>query len=479
MPEQYWAKIYKINNVWAKIGSNHPTIVTDLYNFCSCYALNYKFMPKYKSGIWDGKIYFMKRNGCFPIGLLKYVLKYLKQDGLQITVEKSLLEKYEVEDFIDVTNTWLLDSWIPLPHQVEGATACLQHRRGTLDHATSSGKSLTLAMIIMYALKKEIGKKALVLVPSTGLVKQMTNDFLSYGIPENMIGNFWGGQKDFDSPITISTWQSMANQSEFIKEFDIIVCDEAHQVKAKIFNEVTKNAENAVLRVGCTGTMPDNKVERWPIEGVLGSVLHVVTTRELIDAGYAADVQIKILSVIHPQETKNKLKGATYELEQEFIEKCEKRNNLVRYVVKKHSEIGQNSLILVDHLDQADALYEKCKSVSAHAFLVTGEVAPAKREEIRNFVNNNKSCTIIATPGVFSTGISIKRLHSIIFVAAGKSKYRTIQSIGRGIRLHKEKNKLLLYDISDDLKYSEKHLQDRIKMYTKAEFDIKVEEVKL
>jgi superfamily II DNA or RNA helicase len=473
----YWAKIYKKDNVWARISSNHPSIVSDLYNYFSTYAKNYKFMPKYKAGIWDGKIYFMKKDGTFPIGLLKYVLKFIKQDGLHVQVDKALLQTYDVSDFTEVTESWLLDCWIPLPHQVEGAVACLTHRRGTLEHATSSGKSLTIALIIMYALKKEICKKALILVPNTGLVEQMAADLLSYGVPENMIGKFWGGKKDFETEITISTWQSMARQPAFVKAFDIVICDEAHGVKAKEFNNVAKNVENAIMRFGCTGTMPELKCERWPVEGMLGQVLHIVTTRELIDKGYAADVSIKIISIVHNEEVKKKLKGAPYDVERDFIEAYDKRNNLIKFIADKHIKVGHNTLILVDHIDQAKLLVKKIEAICENVFLIIGDVHPKKREELRNFVNENKGCVIVATPGVFSTGVSIKRLHAIIFVAAGKSKYRTIQSIGRGIRLHKEKNKLSLYDISDDLKYGSDHLQERIKMYTKAEFDIEVKEV--
>ena len=60
----------------------------------------------------------------------------------------------------------------------------------------------------------------------------------------------------------------------------------------------------------------------------------------------------------------------------------------------------------------------------------------------------------IASYGTFSTGISIKNLHNIIFAYPTKSRIRNIQSIGRGLRLHESKTLVHIYDIADLLNES-------------------------
>ena len=52
-----------------------------------------------------------------------------------------------------------------------------------------------------------------------------------------------------------------------------------------------------------------------------------------------------------------------------------------------------------------------------------------KVKNFQQFVNENKKCVIVATYGVFSTGISIKRLHDVVFGSAGKSKIKTLQPL--------------------------------------------------
>jgi acetyl esterase/lipase len=57
-----------------------------------------------------------------------------------------------------------------------------------IEHCTSSGKSLTIAMIINLILYKHPTFKILVLVPRLDLVEQMSEDYAAYGIDKNIIG---------------------------------------------------------------------------------------------------------------------------------------------------------------------------------------------------------------------------------------------------------------------------------------------------
>ena len=72
---------------------------------------------------------------------------------------------------------------------------------------------------------------------------------------------------------------------------------------------------------------------------------------------------------------------------------------------------------------------------------------------------------IIAISKIFSTGINIKNLHYIIFGGGGKAKIKIIQSIGRGLRLHKGKKELIIIDIMDLLTYGIKDGEKRMNLY--------------
>jgi superfamily II DNA or RNA helicase len=71
----------------------------------------------------------------------------------------------------------------------------------------------------------------------------------------------------------------------------------------------------------------------------------------------------------------------------------------------------------------------------------------------------------VAISKIFSTGVNIKNLHYIVFAGGGKSKIKTLQSIGRGLRLHESKNTLYILDIADQLHYGMQHQFKRIEFY--------------
>ena len=71
----------------------------------------------------------------------------------------------------------------------------------------------------------------------------------------------------------------------------------------------------------------------------------------------------------------------------------------------------------------------------------------------------------MAQTATFATGINIKRLTNIVFLTSTKTFARTIQSIGRTLRLHESKDEAHLIDVSWNFKYSEQHLKDRCRIY--------------
>ena len=73
----------------------------------------------------------------------------------------------------------------------------------------------------------------------------------------------------------------------------------------------------------------------------------------------------------------------------------------------------------------------------------------------------------------------IKNLHNIIFANAGKAKIRLLQSIGRGLRLHPSKEKLMLIDLADQLYYGKKHFDKRLEIYNREQIETNITQYKI
>jgi len=126
------------------------------------------------------------------------------------------------------------------------------------------------------------------------------------------------------------------------------------------------------------------------------------------------------------------------------------------------------------------------KAGERKVFFVHGGVDGEEREAIRAIVEKEHDAIIVASYGTFSTGVNIKNLHNVIFASPTKSRVRTMQSIGRGLRVSDTKDSMTLFDIADDLSrskqkknYTLNHLIERVKMYSSEGFPYELHNIKL
>lgn len=488
-------KVYvvKLNNVKGRVVCEDAGLMEALYRKFSIYIDKYYFNPKVKSGLWDGKINFVKRNGTFDNGLLEDVINYLKcqkeyeidLDPLYEKADKSILDTLK-DKFIEIS-TKLNCPFAPYSHQLKGAFKCVFYKRCILEHCTSSGKSLTQALLVNFLLHSKKKHKFLVLVPRVDLVNQLADDYKEYGIPADKIGKFYSEEKDIDKDIVISTWQSIYRKKKLLKQFTVLMCDEAHGLKAEMVRGVAEGTTNANLRYGFTGTLPDHICEKTLIVSILGPVVDVVKAEDLQKLKIISDIKIDIPFLIYkPDDIKNVKRAskgldgrAAYEYEKNYIIEHPRRNKLISKISKKFTDKGENILILANRHTHIDKIKEELIANGMEPYIVTGNTKPKERNEIKKKMELEGGRVLLATSGVYSTGISIKRLHAIIFANAGKSKIETLQSVGRGLRLHHSKTKLHLYDLADNLKYSEDHLQERMEYYARNNFEVEIKEVNL
>jgi len=57
-----------------------------------------------------------------------------------------------------------------------------------------------------------------------------------------------------------------------------------------------------------------------------------------------------------------------------------------------------------------------------------------------------------------------------MLIDLGKSFIRIIQTIGRGLRMDKDKEFVSVSDVCSDLKYGKKHVRERVKYYKEAKY---------
>lgn len=177
-------KIKFTNYSHVKIEADDSIIFT-LRDYFSFEADGYRFNPKFKYGLWDGKIKLMGYDGMLPFGLYPFVIEWAKNNEYKCDIDPEILEikediSKESKQWVNDTPVFSKDTKIePHWYQMDSILHALNNKRCILNLPTSAGKSLIQGMISKWYAQRH-NDKVLVLVPSISLVKQMQGDYIDY-----------------------------------------------------------------------------------------------------------------------------------------------------------------------------------------------------------------------------------------------------------------------------------------------------------
>lgn len=174
-----------------------------------------------------------------------------------------------------------------------------------------------------------------------------------------------------------------------------------------------------------------------------------------------------------------------YQTEMNYIVANQKRNEFIKNLVMS---LEGNTLVLFQLVEKHGKILHELIKKSAknrHVFFVFGGTDVEVRESVRAITEKESNAIIVASYGVYSTGVNIRNLHNVVFASPSKSRIRNLQSIGRGLRLGDNKEKATLIDIADDLRdgkhtnYTLKHFIERVKIYDEEKFNYKFYNIEL
>lgn len=462
------------------------------YNVFSAYTPGYRFNPRFKLHVWDGKVRcYNPITQILPIGLLNNLLIWCDQHKIEYSMQgfdKPLRDNIDKEELEKQMNSYITAGFQARDYQVNAVHAALTNRRGVLLSCTGSGKSLMIYTFLRYLLDNKDVHRAILIVPSVSLVEQMFSDFRDYGWDdlEDHVEMLYSGKKPtFKKEILISTWQSLEKEDpEFFEVYDACVVDECHQAKCNVVTRLLKLMHNAEYKIGTSGTLPTEISEQLQINSVIGNVLFELKSCELIARGYLTKLNIAAIFLKYPLSFIEENKERTYPEEVKMVEEYPNRNKVLNFIID-HTSPMNNMLILVNHRnhlkDVEDYLHKNYpeKKVS----IITGDVKAKVREEIRVGIEDEDGTILLATYQTMSTGVNIPKLHAIMLFSNSKSRIKVLQSIGRGLRKHNSKNKVIIYDIVDDLSYKKRtgriaknycmqHFDERSSYYIEQEFPV-------
>jgi superfamily II DNA or RNA helicase len=248
------------------------------------------------------------------------------------------------------------------------------------------------------------------------------------------------------------------NHNYFANDLCVSNCHVAKSVS--LIKILERTFGSTKMRFGMSGTYPpDGTAELFTIESLMGPKLLNIKAKKLMDEGLISTVKIKGLILNHNDRTfaenvatikKSGDGKKAYELEKKYSQ-----NSLPRkiFLSKLVSKFKQNSLLLFHNIEYGKELFNYFRDniQEKDFYYIDGETSKDKRELIKKEMEKTDGNVkvLIASFGTFSTGINLKVIVNLVFCDSFKSDRLVRQSVGRVLRLHKDKEHAMIFDIVD------------------------------
>ena len=338
------------------------------------------------------------------------------------------------------------------------------------------------------------------IVPNVSLVVQATEDFYEYNrgsldLDIEIQQIFAGSKVRKGANIVIGTYQSLVKKKkEYFDEYTTVMVDETHKAKAVSIKTILEKCQNADRVFGVSGTIPKpDSLDRLTLMAYTGPVIQKVGAAQLIDEGYISPVEVKIIEMCYaPDSVRESFKFLTkteedrkrlLRLEQNFAMQDSMRLDFITDTLLK---VKKNQLILFYRTEYGNKLYDTLRNkCTRRTFYIDGGTDKNLREEYKKEMEDGEGKILVASFGTFSTGINIKNLHTVSLTESFKSDVIIRQSIGRGLRLHEDKDKLIIVDFVDDFRFENftnylyRHSKKRREIYSEQKFPFEIKTIDL
>jgi len=417
---------------------------------------------------------FNRKTKRFPTGLLFDLLKWAEDDGVDVEV----IDKRSMKDEdIDLTALAMLGMTGKYAFQADALKAWSEGPmpwRGVIKSPTGSGKGR-----IAVAAAKSTRGHTLFLVHRGNLSEDVAQRWAELCPEEPKAGRIGAGVWEPGERITCATVQTLHRnmQSEqfaaLVNTVDGLILDECHTAPADSVSAVLQSFEGARRRLGLSGTPYDRADKKSLIStAVIGPLCFSISAGTLIDAGV---IEMPTVYIVPCHQVDPKIIGnwsATY---RKHVVKSKKRNNLLLKCIKKAYDDGMTpGIVFARQVTHAREILSLVSKAGLNACVVDGSKSSFARTTAINSLKTGDLDFIISTK-VFSEGVDIPEIQSVVNAGAGKAVIDVLQQIGRGTRPSKGKSGVDVYEIGDKGDpVLHKHAKARVKAAQREGYTCKV-----
>lgn len=419
-----------------------------------------------------------KNHRMFNIGHLNKVKKILRdfcnynkaEMDLQINDlrDKSVLEKKLgiMPDKLH-TNKELRD------YQIEAIEAFIHHGgMGYIEIATGGGKSLVTAELI-----RMLDTPTLWVIDRKELLFQTRDWFKEYlGIDVGIIGDKAAQLRH----VTCATIQTLYSQlkndrlgiTSWLRNINFLIIDEGHHSSATSYQELCKHLPNTKYRLGTTATVKRDDGMDPVMFSLIGPIVYSIDAKALEEKGYLMRPNITFMDM---REKHGYVFGQEYhEVYTEAVVDNEVRNMEIVNLLKTHQD--KKILVLTTRIEHGEKLMNELfpQHGIKDAFFLHGSVdTETRKKKFANFKEGDLR-VLVGTISIFAEGVDIPDLDGAINASANKGEVKTIQVLGRILRMIEGKKEAFYYDFIDNAKFLDKASSARMKTLKDQGHDVKL-----
>jgi superfamily II DNA or RNA helicase len=477
-----------------RLSPNYPTD-GGYYRRCRIHG------PVIPISLWDGRNFlFNAKNLSFPTGIVSKVVGVLCAQGVPFTLQDCRIAPF----------TRKLPYYGPelRYYQKDAVNAVLRASRGIIQAVMGSGKTLMIADLIA-----ETGVNTVITAHTTSVFHQVYEVLKStLKLPIGRIGD---GYKDIKKITVVlpqavvesvktpkrklvkGVWKTVNVSMQQIKEdykdlflnAEMLIHDEVHHASCDTIQLLANSAVNAYYRIGLSATPWRDDLLDVLIESVTGRKQYVYSATQAVKDGFLArpDIHIieykqkrqprEIMKVVKDPNTGGfveKLTKMTYkDLYDRVVTHNDQRNDIICKIAKECYARGESILIIVRYKDHGLNIYEGLKYLDKDVRYVNGDDdAPFLRKTLDEL--DQKKLKIVIATGVFSEGVDIRYLNTVINTTACDSSVVAMQIVGRALRKVPGKDFVHIYDIGDTgVRWLGQHTENRKRIYqTEAVYNV-------
>jgi superfamily II DNA or RNA helicase len=325
----------------------------------------------------------------------------------------------------------------------------------------------------------------LFLVPRIVLIEQNINRLVKYGVPKESIGAYFGERKELRE-ITISTYQSAVNNTDLIRNSDMIVFDEVHLASdtatslSTIFDTV-KDANNPKLLLGLTATIDEEDSRYETILSLMPPVKKYMIKEAVRDKRLAKPVVIPIKAYLTNGEEKmyveysknirnisRSLNTSDPKLISSYLVKrgrlaglarawfanvknrkvllsCAQNKLLAATEVIKQKHPSERIMVFSETLESIQRLQTMLQIKGTKSEII---YAKLKSEQRQNILSQwGKQFLVLLSVHTLEIGYDVPEVSVAIILASTSNMNQVVQRIGRVVRNYEGKEKALIYNV--------------------------------